>query len=126
LRSVAISGNRIEGRRDVGCDRKDAERDRRTDETWGDEVYGILRSWVRRLLWWYRRERGTYTKKSEYRRNRQNKLKPIKGNIKGDFGPIQGTIRRQGKAKYEVSTGTVSMCNIIGNRLELSQGAKLK
>ena len=32
---------------------------------------------------WYRRERGLYTKKSEYRRNRLNKLKIKRGNIKG-------------------------------------------
>jgi hypothetical protein len=41
------------------------------------------------------------------------------------FGPIQGTMRHREKAKYDVSRGRVTMCNIIGNRLELSQGAKL-
>jgi hypothetical protein len=42
------------------------------------------------------------------------------------FGPIQGTIRCKGKAKYDVSRERVTMSNIIGNKTELSQGAKLK
>jgi hypothetical protein len=38
------------------------------------------------------------------------------------FGPIQGTMQRRGKVKYDVSRGRVTMCNIISNKTELSQG----
>jgi hypothetical protein len=57
---VRLSGNRIEGQRDVGCDRKDAGHDWRTDKTWGDEVYGILWCYVCRLMVVQERERYIY------------------------------------------------------------------
>jgi hypothetical protein len=42
-----------------------------------------------------------------------------------DIGLIQCTIGCNGKAKYDVSRGRVTIWNIIGNTSELSQGAKL-
>ena len=67
-------------------------------------------------------ERRDIFQKSENQINELNKSKNIRGNVKEG---LQMDRRYTGKATYNVSRGRVSMCNIIGNRLELSQEGKL-